>query len=84
MISGPLIDQLIKEMQVNLGFVIALQRLRSWYFHNLEEDSVVTGVIWTPHITRARLFPDEKSVEEFKSQFISPRKVQILRITREQ
>ncbi len=83
MISAPLIEELLREMRESLGFVISMRRGHPWYFHKLEEEPIVTGVIWTPYITRAKFFPNERSVEEFKAQFISPRKVEILRITRE-
>lgn len=84
MISQPFIDELMKQAQELKAYVIMMHQGHSWYFHNLREHPVVTGVIWTPRIQDARLFIEEEEVEEFKMKFISPRKVQILKIERDE
>ena len=83
MISGQMIDELLKQMNKAQSFVIMMSRLQSWYFQSLKDNPAITGVVWTPHISLAHFFPDEKSVEEFKMNFISPRKVNILRLNRD-
>ena len=55
----------------------------SWYFHNLRMEELINGVIWTPHLSQAYVFPSEELVEEFKMKYITPRKVEILRIEKE-
>lgn len=81
-ISGPLIEELIKEMYENF-YIIKMISINSWYYHELRPEPIVCGVVWTPRIQLAHKFHNEKTVEEFKAQFISPRKVEILRITRD-
>ena len=82
MISQAMIEELMKDIKAKERFIIRLKRSDSWYYHNLQLENIVTGVIWTPFLPLAYHFPDEKSVEEFKMNFISPRNVEILRIER--
>ena len=51
-----------------------------WYLFNMEKIADYHGLVWTPHMMRAKAFPTEESVEEFKSLYVSPRKVEILKI----
>lgn len=82
-ISGPLIEELIKQLAKDTYIISRMINQQPWYYHNLREEPSINGVIWTPYIQWAHTFNNEKDVEEFKSQFISPRKVEILRIRQE-
>lgn len=42
--------------------------------------SIVQQIIWTPRMGAAHLFLTEETVEEFKADFISPRKASIIRL----
>jgi hypothetical protein len=52
-----------------------------WFFLNLEtKTEYLTQVLWTPSIRNAHIFLEEETVEEFKADYISPRKVSIIRM----
>lgn len=85
MLSGIYIDELLSLMQEAYKnvYIIRLVQRDIWYFHDINDDTQPQGIVWTPHMAHARAFSTEESVEEFKMAFISPRKVEILRIERE-
>ena len=65
----------------NYVYIIKFTRLpHHWYFYELESELKPHRVIWGPHITPAFKFPSEQTVEEFRAEFISPRRTEILRM----
>ena len=85
MLSGKYVDDLlslIKEAYRHV-YVIRLTNVQSWYFFDVKEEITPHGIVWTPYMSQARAFPSEESVEEFKAHYITPRKVEILRIETE-
>lgn len=81
MLSGMYIDELISLIQQSdKAYIIRMLRTDSWYFFDMNTEYDPHPVVWTPHRSRAFWFPDEESVEEFKKDFITPRRVEILRI----
>ncbi len=91
MISEPFIEELMREMYENFFIIKMINPAhwycpdlhRSWYYHELKPEPVICGVVWTPHLQLAHRFHNERTVEEFKAKFITPRKVEILRIKRD-
>ncbi len=73
------VDEL-RKLQSMEKYIITMVNHRSWYYKDIDELPEVTGIVWTPYIRLAHLFYNEQDVEEFKMNFISPRKVNILRI----
>ena len=85
MLSGRYVDDLlalIKEAYKYV-YVIRMQKAYSWYFFDVREETTPHGIVWTPYMSQARAFATEESVEEFKAHYITPRKVEILRIETE-
>lgn len=52
----------------------------SWFFFDLISKGY-NQVIWTRNIKHAHFFLSEEAVEEFKAEFISPRKTSIIRLS---
>lgn len=73
-------SDLLAELKPREKYVIALINSRSWYYQSLVEELSINGIVWTQHLKLAHHFFDERSVEEFKMNFLSPRKVDILRL----
>lgn len=71
----------------NKAYIIRLLREdpNNWYYYAIRHGDLmkIEGVVWTPYMSKAFPFQDEESVEEFKAHYISPRKVEILRINKE-
>lgn len=59
---------------------------QKYFYYDFDEYDGTTPnliqLIWTPHPLRAFLFHTEQDVEEFKSDFISPRKASIIRVAK--
>jgi len=52
-----------------------------WFFVDfVEHNNNATQIIWTPRQKDASMFLTEQKVEEFKAEYISPRKVSIIRL----
>lgn len=59
------------------------KELSKWFFLNatpITDPTVVQRVFWTPRLAKAHIFTSEQHVEEFKSSYINPRKVSIIRM----
>lgn len=53
-----------------------------WFFLDLEhKKEPIVQILWTPNKKNARIFLTEQTVEEFKADYLSPRKVSIIRMT---
>lgn len=82
--NTPYLDDLIANMQTNnkYAYIIRLMSKDYWYLFDVDTMIDPHPVMWTPHIRQAFWFSDERGVEEFKADFLSARKVEILRIER--
>lgn len=69
-------------MRNKYAYIIRLLTEDFWYFYDMQTTTHPHPIMWTQHIQRAFWFPDEESVEEFRQDFIDPRRVEILRIGR--
>lgn len=61
------------------------KNFKKFFFYELVglteiSDKWVLQVKWTPYIKHAFLFDTEQNVEEFKADYLSPRKVSIIRL----
>jgi hypothetical protein len=64
-------------------YVIEMKKNQTnWFFFNISPTANTKNhkVCWTPNIKHAHVFTTEQAVEEFKSDFIAPRRVSIIRI----
>lgn len=76
-------EDYLKQLRTAMQFVYIIRNTSFddvWYFFNMKEETSYNGLLWTPHMMRAKAFPTEQSVEEFKSRYVSPRKVDIVRV----
>ena len=76
-------EAIIKQMRAAMQFVYVIRNTNFqdvWYLCNMRQEPSYHGLIWTPYMMQAKAFPTEESVEEFKSLYVSPRKVEILKI----
>ncbi len=72
------IDTLLDQNHI---YVIEMKKNHTnWFFFNLAEE-LNKQVTWTPKIRQAHFFLSEEAVEEFKAEFISPRKTSIVRMS---
>lgn len=61
---------------------------KNYFFYDIHNFDLTFGlnekqqVIWTPFQRQAALFDTEEQVEEFQSQYITPRKSSIIRIVK--
>lgn len=82
--SNSYVDFLISTLQedTETRYVIKSKAVQgNWYFFDIEIDAKTHHVEWIPYISGAVKFNSEQSVEEFASQFLSPRPVEIIRLT---
>lgn len=63
-------------------YVITSKQIEGvWYFFDLEDFTKKPfRVMWISHITPAFKFQSEQAVEEFRSQYLSPRRTEIVRL----
>lgn len=82
--NTPYLDDLIadKQLRAQYAFIIRLMTRDYWYMFDVDTNIVPHPVLWTQHMKQAFWFNDERSVEEFKADFLNGRKVEILRIER--
>lgn len=82
--SSPYLDDMIAQMNMRNehAYIIRLTSRDYWYFFDVETSVDPHPIMWTSNISDAFWFPDEQSVEEFKTDFIAPRQVEILRVLR--
>lgn len=65
-------------------YMIEMRRDATKYFFltlATTQSLLLTQVLWTPSLNKAWAFTCEEDVEEFKADYISPRKVSIIRIS---
>lgn len=75
-------EMLFQSDYPNHVYVIEMKRnLVNWFLFGISNTSHLQKVYWTPMIRQAHIFLTEENVEEFKCQYISPRKVSIVRIS---
>lgn len=51
-----------------------------YFFKAIDLAPNLSKVLWTPRLNSAHIFTSEQAVEEFKYEFITPRKVAIIRM----
>lgn len=57
------------------------KKQKKWFFLTLTpKTEQLVQVCWTPTMRNAYVFLEEETVEEFKAEFISPRKASIIRM----
>jgi hypothetical protein len=81
--AGGYLDYIIGKYQPE-RYIFIIRRKRvsgKWFLLDVEGKSPYPA-IWTPHFTKAFMFPTEQEVEEFKCEFVSPRPCEIIRISR--
>lgn len=80
----PYFDFLVSSIQdKNMVYVIKNRSIfGDWYFFDIENYEPPYRVIWVPRVTPAFKFVSEQAVEEFRDEFLSPRKTEIVRIKR--
>ena len=83
-LGGQYLEHLIASVQneKNHFYMIQLVGKRDWFFFDLENDDRPYRVLWVPYQSPAFKFSSEQAVEEFRAEFISPRRTQILRVER--
>lgn len=76
------LEQLIADHADKYGYLIETKKnSTNWFF--VDAFRIKDGIYqlqWTAAKAKATLFESEQMVEEFKSQYISPRKASIIRI----
>jgi hypothetical protein len=82
--NTPYLDDLLAKVAQRNKYAYVIRSITRgrWYFFDVDTTTDPHGVKWTHYINRAFWFPDEQSVEEFRTDFITPRLVEILRIDR--
>lgn len=78
---SPYMDYLVISLQEE--YIYLIKRLKvagDWFLFDLTEETYTA--MWTKSTRSAFKFPSEIAVEEFRSEFISPRPVEIVRIKR--
>lgn len=81
--GGSFLDHLITAMQEKNKFLYMIRSRNEngeWYFFDMENDKPPYRIAWVPYISPAFKFPSEESVEEFRADYIAPRKVEIVRM----
>lgn len=53
---------------------------KNWFLLAVTPADVIQQVYWTSALRSAHLFMSEQTVEEFKADYITPRKVSIIRL----
>lgn len=51
-----------------------------WFFFDIENETPPRRIMWVETTRTAFKFPSEVAVEEFKAQFITPRRSEIIRL----
>lgn len=84
MFTGTLqqLDQLVSHLQNPYLYVITTTHVKGqWFFFDIEDlPKKPFRVMWVPNITPAFKFISEEAVEEFRSEYFSPRKTNIIRL----
>lgn len=80
MFYGGYLDSLIADMQTRRTYyLIRLRRDdKMWYLFDAEYTLKAHRVMWVPNVDTAFKFNSEEEVEDFVSEFIAPRKVEIV------
>jgi hypothetical protein len=75
------LEQLLQGQKNNSVYMIEMRKDNNkWFLFGVSPKDVIERIYWTPNVKSAHIFTTEQSVEEFKSDYISPRKVSIIRI----
>lgn len=85
MSGGTYLNFLISSIQERDKYVYLIKHKRvegNWYFFDLNNDEPPYCALWVPYISPAFKFPSEQSVEDFKSDFLSSREVEVVRLLR--
>ena len=83
--GGQYLEDLMQMLQERGKYIYLISRqvqTVQWYFFDLENEEPPYRVAWVPYISPAYKFPSEQAVEEFKMEYILPRKVDIIRLER--
>lgn len=86
---GSYLDQLISSHQNSTKFMYLIRSTYvngEWFFfdiENINDDSRPDRVLWVPRALPAYKFSSEQAVEEFRAEFISPRRVEIIRMEKQ-
>lgn len=79
---GTYIEQLISVLQEEkyVYLIKSTHKQGPWFFFDIENDKRPYRVIWVRYVLPAFKFPTEELVEEFRSEFLTPRRCEIIRL----
>lgn len=87
MMMGMYLEHLISALQEEEKYMYLIKsthRQGPWFFFDVANAERPYKIMWVKYMLPAFKFPSEKLVEEFRTEFLAPRKVEIIRLERNQ